>query len=374
MSQLQTSQQWQIEPWGLLLQQEHVAQVRQLAKDLEEARLSDAKAQAWLVLDGWQDNPAAAWLQEQQPDWVKTRQFVPDPAFSGMEALAPCLLPLHELNQASGQVLYLWHTLISLMWLDTQRRLVSHSVCGVLFTNAPVDDVLDHWLMLAHQVTPEGARRPLRHHDPRILQRLWPSLSADQRQAWLGPVHSYWQLQQPWGPCAPERERRAERELMGALVRWHKAARAPGTNAAQTSTLPVHRLLTRLQHLAIADSAAVNNAWKAMANAQVSEALQPTTSDMHHMCLQMNEWRSSHQPPWTDTHARQWLWCTWFNQNSATPHKATPKTPIDWRQSPWIDLSDELVRRLREEPDADFRTHFEELMSELSAQTSPAQP
>jgi hypothetical protein len=364
---------WRIEPWDLRLQEPQAMRIRACAQALTEALSATQERQAWLVLDAWEANPAAAWLEQRYPDWLQGRHTVADPAFHGMPEWAPCLLPLHawaEHEPDEAMRTDTLHDLIGLMWLDAQQRLVRSHISGVLLSSAPVDQLLEHWLLLGSQLTPDGQRKPLRHFDPRVLQRLWPSLSTAQRQTYLGPAHSYWQLEQAWGPWAPEDLPRQPHELVGEEVAWHIATLTDPPGSTNTPMLVPHRLLTLAQHQTLRAHPPAQIAWQTMARAKLPVAAQPTASAMQRLCTQLHDWFATHQAPWSDEHAGQWLWCTWLGPNSQQPRLDQAQTgpAIDWLTSPWRERSTELVRRLREEPDADLRTHFEEMQSAAQAE------
>lgn len=105
-------------------------------------------------------------------------------------------------------------------------------------------------------------------------------------------------------------------------------------------------------------------AWQTFARAGVPVGNQPSASAMQRLLEDMQVWQTTNPGPWSNEHASQWLWCTWLGKRSARPlHDSPADGPVDWHQSPWRALGTELARRLREEPDADLRTHFEELLA-----------
>lgn len=372
------SQHWYIQPWDVYLSAEQASHIQQLAEALQQAMAS--QPQAWLVFDGWKDNVAAAWLQAQYPAWAAERQTLPDPALRDLEDMAPCLLPLHrwpqhEADPAKRQNVL--HDLLGLMWLDAQRRLVRQNLCGVVLSSAQVDDVLEHWLLLGQQITSDGQERlAFRHHDPRVLQRVWPSLSAQQRQTLLGPVHSVWQLSAPWGAWSPADMQKGgdhylpgPERLCGQAPDWH-VARATATGPS----LPVHKLLNTEQLQRLRCMAAAQQCWQLMALSQVPTAQQPGEQAMHRMCQQMQAWRTSHAVPWSNELASQWLWCTWSGPHSQTPQSASNAQAIDWTAAPWKERAGQLAQCLREEPGIGFRVHFNDLLAQVRIPSdAPAQ-
>lgn len=363
---------WHIAPWDVSLSTDQADHVRQLGHQLLQAIATEPPA--WLVLDGWDDNPAAARLQALHPAWAAERRALPDPALRGLEGMAPCLLPLqhaprHEPDAARRQDLF--HDLLGLMWLDTQRRLVRQNMCGVLFTAASIDAVFDHWLLLRHQVAAGGASAfEFRHHDPRVLQRVWPSFSAGQRRTLLGPVHSWWQLQAAWGPWSPcSLPKQGDFFLPGSEALcspaplWHSATHQ-ATGVAPSPTSP-HRLINDKQRQRLLSGAAATRCWRHLALLQVPIELQPSASDMERLCGQMLAWMARQGLPWSQELGSQWLACTWLGRYSECVQPLSGTAQVDWSLSPWLERTPELMCRLREEPDLSFGQHFEQVLEGL---------
>lgn len=359
---------WRIATWDLSLSSEQAGHVRQLGDEIQHAIAT--KPPAWLVLDGWDDNPAGAHLRALYPAWASERRALPDPTFRGLEGMAPCVLPLqhfshHEPDAAKRQDMF--HDLLGLMWLDSQHRLVRQNVCGVLFTAASIDAVFDHWLLVRHQVPVGGASAfEFRQHDPRVLQRVWPSLSASQRSTLLGPVHSWWQLQAAWGPWSPSSMPKqgdfflpGSEALCGPAPLWHSAAQ-DATAVAPSPTSP-HRLINEMQRQRLLSGAAATQCWRHLALLQVAAELQPSALNMQRLCSQLLAWMSGHGLPWSHEWGSQWLVCTWLGRYSRRDEALLGIAQVDWSRAPWLERTPELIRRLRQEPDLSFGQHFDQL-------------
>lgn len=299
-------QRWRIEPWDLGLSAAQAEHICQLGQELQQAL--STQPEAWLVLDGWQDNPVAAWLQAQYPAWTDERHTLPDPALYGLEDMAPCLLPLHRWAQHEADAQRrenAMHDLLGRMWLDAQRRLVRQFVCGIVLTTAAdVHDIFGHWLLLGRQLAPNGQDRvPFRHFDPRTLQRVWPSLSAQQRVTLLGPVHSVWQLSAPWGPWDEHNLAHHQHQLVGPGPEWHVAAGAPDVAPASTSP---HRLLTPAQTRLVLSGPCGHSVWLTLVLSGHTLEQQPTAAQMNHLLLQAQQWGFERTQQWRD-----WVLLTW---------------------------------------------------------------
>ena len=364
-----------IDAWNVGLNAAQDQHITLLGQALQQAL--STQPQAWLVFDGWEDSPAAAWLQAAYPAWAEERRTLADPALRGLEGVAPCLLPLHRWAEHEADAQRREHTLrdlLALMWLDTQRRLVRQHLCGVVLMPDDAQDLealFDHWLLLGRQVAPDGQGRvPFRHFDPRSLQRVWPSLSAAQRATLLGPAHSVWQLQAPWGPwAAADLEKDGDHylpdpeSLLGTPPQWHVAQRPTGTDGAAPAPVAVHRLLGAAQIQLLANLPAAQMCWQTMALLAVPVPLQPSAAAMRNMCDLMQAWRNQHPTPWSDTHARDWLWCTWFGADIRHPARGSGEQAVHWGQAPWSARAVKLAQALNDEPGLSLRQHFEDILN-----------
>jgi hypothetical protein len=77
-------------------------------------------------------------------------------------------------------------------------------VGAVLLGPAQPDALVDHFIALALQHDPEGESRVFRYQDPRVMQRVWPTLAEAQRRFWLGPVRRWIGAVQPIGPLGDD--------------------------------------------------------------------------------------------------------------------------------------------------------------------------
>ncbi|URI08297.1 DUF4123 domain-containing protein [Aquincola tertiaricarbonis] len=337
-----TATPWHIKPWYLDLSAGQAEHIRQLGSQLQHA--IDTRPPAWLVLDGWDGNPAAGRLQALYPAWAAERRTLPDPALRGLEGLAPCLLPLqtgpqHEPDVARRQ--NLMHDLLGLMWLDNQRRLVRQHVCGVVFIGTSVEELFTQWLLLRHQRPNDGSGAfEFRHHDPRVLQRVWPNLGNAQREALLGPAHSLWQLGATWGPWAPQDIARHQRQLVGHIGEWRVFDRAE----VQAPPLPAHRLLNGLQRWLVSSAPCGHQVWLTLALRGLAACEQPTDLEMNQLLRQAQDWGLQRGQQWQD-----WVLWTWLGTGDGTTGAASyPR--ISWNTPAWQALATRMKELLRQQP------------------------
>lgn len=333
---------WRLEPWDISLGAEQAAHIRHLSEELQHAMAS--LPCAWLVLDGWKDNPVGAWLETRYPAWVDERQTLPDPMLHGLDGWAPCLLPLHLLpahEPDADRRQDLVHDVLGKMWLDAQRRLVRQHACGVVFTDSAIDDVLAHWLLLGRQVaTDEPEPFAFRHFDPRVLQAVWPRLDDDQRHTVLGPLHQVWQLRAAWGPWAEQDIAIHQDELVGDGPPWQVMCR-PGSAAP---TLRPHSVMTAALRRLAHQGACGNHVWLTLALTGHALHDQPTVLQMTQLLAQAQQWGFTQAQQWQD-----WVLLTWQGAD-ARDGAALDLPAIRWHEAPWLEVAGRMKALLVQRP------------------------
>lgn len=180
---------------------------------------------------------------------------VPDWYFDEAPWLAPQLLPLKWPDDQA-----LLQEALACAVYSAADALASQPVSGVLAGALDPKLMLDHFATLGVQydpVTDASDARLFRYQDPRVMQRVWPTLTESQRLAWLGPVRRWCAAVQP--ASAP-----GNSEDVRSPVLW-RAERGPQAMAP-------HRRLSHLFDIAqwrLAHSApAENTFWRLAANEQ----------------------------------------------------------------------------------------------------------
>ncbi|TYZ39889.1 hypothetical protein C2U35_24835, partial [Ralstonia solanacearum] len=189
---------------------DYMARCRELAAGYHALRQRQAPDErplrAYLLLDIWDGNSLAEALSETWPEAAAAREAVPDDFYAGREDEAPCVVPLPDevlpdggtdtLAQVRAQ-----ETLAR--WLEdasrqASQRLVRQHFCAILFSPDSAAWVARYLASLGFQYPPESSTaRLFRYQDPRVMQRVWPALSATQQGMWLGAVEGWWSLTQP---------------------------------------------------------------------------------------------------------------------------------------------------------------------------------
>ena len=242
----------------------------------------DRPLQTYLLLEKWDDSAVAAELAHIWPEAAESRAAVPDAFYAGREDEAPCVVPLPEIALPGGGTSTLaqaraQETLAG--WLQTagrhaHKRLVPQDLCAVLFSTDSAGWVAQHLAKLGFQYPPGSASaRVFRYQDPRVMQRVWPELSAGQQSMWLGPIQTWWSLTQPWGPWAPE-DLMESGERVGPPPAWFKAEH-PTVPEKKTGALMLNRLLNAEQWHAAHASPSGHRSWAALASTRTPVAQQP---------------------------------------------------------------------------------------------------
>ncbi|WP_137923214.1 DUF4123 domain-containing protein [Cupriavidus sp. 2SB] len=205
----------------------------------------------YLLLDQAQDNPLADALTESAS--IHRMYPVPDPYFARNSALAPQLVAL-----ASPPGVTILREIVAAAYTEAKHRLRPHYICGLLWSEEEIHAVADHLLRLGYQSDPADEPRLFRYQDPRVMQRLWPALTAAQQAAWLGPIRQWWSYPQPHGPM-PCDGATGERVAAVAENYWVRAVR-PTELAANRVSLS-RRFLSAQQWALAHLSPAISRFW-----------------------------------------------------------------------------------------------------------------
>ncbi|MET3444778.1 DUF4123 domain-containing protein [Ralstonia sp. 1138] len=247
----------------------------------------DRPLRAYLLLNAWEGNQLAASIALAWPEAAAARAAVPDDFYAGREDQAPCVVPVPDsaLPDGTSDTLEQAHAQDTLAPLleaasrQAHQRLVRQDLGAVLFSADSAACVAQYLRMLGLQYPPQSRRaKVFRYQDPRVMQRVWPELSAAQQGMWLGAVQAWWTLSQPWGPWAMEDLVETE-SVAAPIPAWFKAERTMVPDG-QTETLMVNRLMDMGQW-GVAHSAPVGNqSWAAFASAKVPTTQQPDGAAM----------------------------------------------------------------------------------------------
>lgn len=242
---------------------------------------------AYLLLDCWDANPLAEQLQKEFPEAAQGRCLVPEPLYEGREGQAPCLVPMPQdlwpIADADTLVQSMAQDWLAL-WLqaaleEARKRVVRQHFCAVLVSGCSIELVARHLARLGFQYVPpeagtsSGEARLFRYQDPRVIQRVWPTLSQVQQDTWLGVVQEWWTLMQPWGPLGLQSLAAGTEQAMPG---WFKVRRQPGREeGGQPRPLALSRLMNAEQWHAAHASPWGAQSWTALASANVPIEQQP---------------------------------------------------------------------------------------------------
>ena len=242
----------------------------------------DRPLRAYLLLDRWKGGAIGAELSKVFPEADVARAAVPDAFYAGREDEAPCVVPLPDIALPDGGAdtlaqMRAQETLAG--WLQTasqqayQRR-VQQDLCAVLLSTDSAARVAQHLAKLGLQYSPgDHAARLFRYQDPRVMQRVWQTLSSAQQDIWLGGIQAWWTLMQPWGPWAPEDLTAVEGRPLAIPV-WFRAERSTGWSG-RADALMLNRLMNAKQWQAAHSVPVGNSVWARFAQRGISSEVQP---------------------------------------------------------------------------------------------------
>lgn len=322
--------------------------------------LEDRPLRVYLLLDRWDGSPIATELSEAWPEAAAERAAVPDAFYAGREGEAPCVVPLSDIALPDGDADTLpqvraQETLAG--WLQAAgqqayRRLVPQDACAVLISADSAARVAQHLAKLGFQYPPDNrAARVFRYQDPRVMQRVWPELSAAQQSMWLGAVQAWWTLTQPWGPWARE-DLTAVEEHTVPTPAWFKAE-WPTMPDGQAEVLMLNQLMDAEQWHAAHSAPVGNSVWARFAQRGISSQVQPDADTITQLLEIGREFGL------TEFNLQDFLWCSWQPGSQNAPDRAIGR-PIDWDEPRWRNVLERVLQGLRETPDASFAGLFEE--------------
>ncbi|MDR2852261.1 MAG: DUF4123 domain-containing protein [Burkholderiaceae bacterium] len=373
---------------------------------------------AYLLLNGWDDNPYAQALEELAPNAAQARVAVVTPQFEYREDKGPCLIELPanwdqkppprptgtpasstakraleappprkwsdpypppwarreaektvpetspappaspELTEPPAEApqpdaLNLDDLSIGLAgaWLATQQRLAAQKFCAVLFAQADAKDIAAHLVRLGRQqLPPAGPTRQFPFQDARIQQRIWPVFTPEQHLIWLGPVAQWWALKQPWGPWSQADLLQIDPTQFSAAPEWFVATppspEQPRAHAAQG--LKPETLFTPDQWKYAGQCPTGNRVWQQYAMQDIDPQRQPDGATMDRLISDGLRLGLS------GANLQDYVWCSWQAGEAGLPRE------LDWREPRLAQLLQDILRQLREEPEASFADLFVE--------------
>jgi len=189
-----------------------IALGRQLAARIAKEAGQPARW-TFLLFERWRDNALAAEFEKRYPQHAAQRRSVPDDFYKGREDDAPCIVALPpEIWQhvecatlADAFTQEWWAAWLEQVWRQAHKRLERQDFAAVLISRAGALTLARNFAYLGNQRPPGATQKRLfRYQDPRVMQRVWPALSAMQRTLWLDPVLAWWAPMHPWGPWEPQ--------------------------------------------------------------------------------------------------------------------------------------------------------------------------
>lgn len=307
---------------------------------------------AYLLLEAWEGNPLAAAIAGAWPEASTERAAVPDDFYTGREDEAPCVVPLPASALPDGTTDTLEQgrsrdalaRLLEIASRQAHQRLVRQGLGAVLFSADSPAEVAQHLRMLGFQYSPESrAAKVFRYQDPRVMQRVWPELSATQQKMWLGPVQAWWSLTQPWGPWALEDMVATEDAAVSVPV-WFKAEQ-PMEPDRRPEGLVLNRLMDAKQWQAAHSAPIGNRVWARFAENGVIAGEQPNANLMR----QLLAIGTSHHLD--EGNLEDFVWC------SIRYREAPPS--IDWDTQHWSRVLNQTLEVLNADPDARFVSAFD---------------
>jgi hypothetical protein len=294
---------------------------------------------AYLLFNRWEGNPRAQELSEQFPKWARDRVSVPDSYFEHREERAPCLLELPEelvvpVPGFKTRDLRAWlaHCLkVTAQQVD--ERVTKQDFCGVVISPASEQAITRHWVGLGDQLPPHSEDTVLfRYHDPRVMQRVWPSLSTLQQRRWLGPVTQWWSLLQPWGAFGDKPE----------LAQWFHAKASVLPHGVEVGGSP-RNLFDEAQWFLSGVSPDANSIWRSYARHNVPPEAQPDPDCLQQMLADAARMKLK------DLDLEDYVWISWMH----TPKEGLARA-MDWSLPHLAPTLSRIEEQLRDQPGATF--------------------
>jgi hypothetical protein len=308
-----------------------------------KGKAPSAFQRAYLLFNRLEGNTLAQELIEQFPKWARDRCTVPDSYFQHRSERAPFLLELPEelLTPPSGvraKAVCGW-LMHCLQFAATQvdERTTQQDFCGVVMSGESERTIASHWVDLGDQLPPGSQDSALfRYHDPRVMQRVWPTLSDSQQSRWMGPVTQWWSLAQPWGAIndAPE------------PAQWFRAEAPTLPSGTWTKASP-RNLFDAAQWFVSGVSPDANSIWRSYADNNIPAQVQPDPQSMVQMLADARDMGLQ------ELDLEDYVWITWMH----APKEGAARV-MDWSQAHLIPILHRIQDQLRDQPDARFSTLF----------------
>jgi hypothetical protein len=301
------------------------------------------RQRAYLLFNRWQDNPLAQELNQQFPQLARDRVSVPDSYFEHREDGAPFLLELPEElavptpGSRNGDLLEWLAHCVKFAAAQVDERLTTQDFCGVVISATSERAIARHWVGLGHQQAPFTEDSLLfRYQDPRVMQRVWPTLSPAQQSRWLGPVGQWWSLAQPWGPFSD----------LHPPAQWF-CAKVPVLSHGAVSGGSPRNLFEPDQWFVSGISPQANQIWRSYAEHHIPRAAQPDPESLLQMLADAERMKLD------DLDLEDYVWITWMHAPKDGPARA-----IDWRLPHLAPTLSWIQDQRQDQPHARFSSLF----------------
>ncbi|WP_175497151.1 DUF4123 domain-containing protein [Variovorax boronicumulans] len=312
----------------------------QAMADVECSDLPPVKA--YLLLNRWTDNALAEAVAEEFPCIAKDRVAVPDAYYKYEEDRAPCVLPFPEIS-AFREMHNQFVQWIDFAWRQVEKRQSKQDFCAVILSRTNGESITRHWVDLGHQQPPGGgAMRLMRYQDPRVMQGVWPLLTAAQKAAWLGPVIQWWSLVQPSGPW---------QSTSTDSARWFCAS-APKFDCPKVPAY-LNALFDQTQWHAAHLSPSANLVWAGYAQGGVPVEDQPDGAVVSRLLADGQ--RLGLKPP----NLIDYVWSSWLHDAPSGTSRLTA-----WQVPPASTNLARVLNALRQQPDARFASLYLEALKQ----------
>lgn len=313
------------------------------SSDAPKAQKEPVPQRAYLLFNRWDGNLLAQEMSEQFPKWVRDRFVVPDRQFDDRTEHAPFLLELPEelvlpAPDFQNRALRDWLAqCLAFSAPQVNKRIFQQDLCGVVISPASAQAITRHWVGLGDQRPPHKEESVLfRYHDPRVMQRVWPALTAFQQSRWLGPVTHWWSLLQPWGPFSDP----------PAPAQWFHAKAPVLPHGVEVGGSP-RDLFDEAQWFLSGISPQANLLWRSYADNNVPPEAQPDSDSLMQMLADAARMNLE------GINLEDYVWITWMHD----PKEGLVRA-MDWRLPHLAPTLSRIEAQLRDEPDARFSGLF----------------
>lgn len=314
------------------------------AQGVGAANTDPVPQRAYLLFNRWDGNPLAQGLAGRFPKWVRDRCAVPDRNFAEREEHAPFLLELPDemlspaASGAEARAVRDWLAqALESAAEQVGERTTRQDFCGVVVSPASAQAIARHWVGLGDQRPPYQEDSVLfRYHDPRVMQRVWPTLSPRQQSRWLGPVTHWWSLLQPWGPFGASPE----------PLQWFHAQAPALPYGEQTGGSP-RDLFDEPQWFLSGVSPDANAIWRSYADNHIPAQAQPDADSLLQMLADAAGLGLE------GANLEDYVWITWMHSPKEGPPRA-----MDWGLPHLAPTLSRIQAQLRSQPNARFSSLF----------------